>query len=92
VLKSHAAQLRSSVFTLILTYNGDVILYSLGHIYREFNRFGKKQDPLLVGFDISTQLNVNDARVVGDQSLLMLPCGLIRFADAMQWLLPGAVS
>ena len=36
---------------------------NVGHIYREFNRFGKKQDPQLVGVDISTILNRNDARV-----------------------------
>ena len=36
---------------------------NVGHIYREFNRFGAKQDPLLKNVDISSILNRNDARV-----------------------------
>ena len=36
---------------------------NVGHIYREFNRFGKEQDPQLVDTNIGTILNRNDARV-----------------------------
>eukprot|EP00039_Didymoeca_costata_P029384 m.24449 g.24449 ORF g.24449 m.24449 type:complete len:719 (+) comp7608_c1_seq2:260-2416(+) len=36
---------------------------NVGHIYREFNRFGRQQDPLLKNVNIGSVLNRNDARV-----------------------------
>ena len=36
---------------------------NVGHIYREFNRFSKEQDPLIDGVQIGRVLDRNDARV-----------------------------
>merc|ERR1719238_254691 len=36
---------------------------NVGHIYREFNRFGQEQDPKLKGIDVGKFLDRNDARV-----------------------------